>query len=167
MSSILNKVKASRPSGGKQVRLNLVQIEFWSAIKVGFVIQLALALANIVGFFILWLVVSNTGLFSSLNGVLTAVVGGSSGNATKVLWCDFGFANVVAFFVESRRVDGDVTGRLAQLCAGWVGVADVLVIGRKNGSFNDRNQVGKWDFFLSLDELKYAQVDVHDMPPGR
>jgi hypothetical protein len=83
MSSILNKVKASRPSGGKQVRLNLVQIEFWSAIKVGFVIQLALALANIVGFFILWLVVANTGLFSSLNGVLTAVVGGSSGNGVQ------------------------------------------------------------------------------------
>ena len=85
MSSILNKVKASRPSGGKQVRLNLVQIEFWSAIKVGFVIQLALAVANIVGFFILWLVVSKTGLFSSLNGVLNAVVGGSGSDVQSQL----------------------------------------------------------------------------------
>ena len=57
--SIAEKIRARRPkSGGKQVKLNLVQIDFWSAIKVGFVIQLALAVANIVGFFVLWLVLA-------------------------------------------------------------------------------------------------------------
>jgi len=85
MSNIVDKVRKSRPSSGKQVKLNLVQIEFWSAIKVGFVIQLALAVANIVGFFILWLVVSKTGLFSSLNGVLNAVVGGSGSDVQSQL----------------------------------------------------------------------------------
>jgi len=85
MSNIVDKVRKSRPSSGKQVKLNLVHIEFWSAIKVGFVIQLALAVANIVGFFILWLVVSKTGLFSSLNGVLNAVVGGSGSDVQSQL----------------------------------------------------------------------------------
>ena len=78
MSNIINKVRASRPGSGKQVKLNLVNIEFWSAVKVGFVIQLALAVANIVGFFVLWLVLNNTGLFGSLNGLLNGIVGGSS-----------------------------------------------------------------------------------------
>jgi hypothetical protein len=78
VSNIINKVRASRPGSGKQVKLNLVHIEFWSAVKVGFVIQLALAIANIVGFFVLWLVLNNTGLFGSLNGLLNGIVGGSS-----------------------------------------------------------------------------------------
>jgi len=85
VSNIVDKVRKSRPSSGKQVKLNLVHIEFWSAIKVGFTIQLALAIANIVGFFILWLVASKTGLFSSLGGVLNAVVGGSSSSVATSL----------------------------------------------------------------------------------
>lgn len=85
MSNIVDKVRKSRPSSGKQVKLNLVHIEFWSAIKVGFTIQLALAIANLVGFFILWLVASKTGLFSSLGGVLNAVVGGSSSSVASSL----------------------------------------------------------------------------------
>jgi hypothetical protein len=85
MTNIAERVRRSRPSSGKQVKLNLVHIEFWSAIKVGFTIQLALAIANIVGFFILWLVASKTGLFSSLSGVLNAVVGGSSSSVASSL----------------------------------------------------------------------------------
>lgn len=85
MTNIINKVRSSRPSAGKQVKLNLVHIEFWSAVKVGFVIQLALAIANIVGFFALWLVLNNTGLFSSLNGLLNGIVGGSSVNVGSQL----------------------------------------------------------------------------------
>jgi len=85
VSNIVNKVRKSRPSSGKQVKLNLVHIEFWSAIKVGFTIQIALAIANLVGFFILWLVASKTGLFSSLSGVLNAVVGGSSSSVASSL----------------------------------------------------------------------------------
>ncbi|MFM5904593.1 MAG: DUF3566 domain-containing protein [Micrococcales bacterium] len=76
--SIAEKIRSRRPkAGGKQVKLNLVQIDFWSAVKVGFVIQIALAIANIVGFFVLWLVLVNTGLFSGLNGLLNGVIGGS------------------------------------------------------------------------------------------
>lgn len=76
--SISEKIRSRRPkAGGKQVKLNLVQIDFWSAIKVGFVIQIALAIANVVGFFVLWLVLVNTGLFSGLNGLINGVIGGS------------------------------------------------------------------------------------------
>jgi len=39
--------------------------------------------ANIVGFFILWLVLSKTGLFGNLNAMLSSVVGGSSGTSVE------------------------------------------------------------------------------------
>lgn len=82
MTNIVEKVRARRGAGsGKQVKLNLMHIDFWSAIKVGFVLQLALAIANIVGFFILWLVLSKTGLFGNLNSMLASVVGGSGGTS--------------------------------------------------------------------------------------
>jgi hypothetical protein len=97
MSSIIDKVKRSRPAGGKQVKLNLVHIDFWSAIKVGFVIQIALAIANIVGFAILWVAVSTTGLFSSLNAVLSAVAG--SGGGTSGVESTLSLPRVLSFAV--------------------------------------------------------------------
>jgi len=79
MTNIVEKVKRRRSgASAKQVKLNLVHINFWSAVKVGFTVQIALAIANIVGFFVLWLVLSKTGLFNSLTGVLNAVVGGNA-----------------------------------------------------------------------------------------
>jgi len=84
MTNIVDKVRARRGAGsGKQVKLNLMHIDFWSAVKVGFVLQLALAVANIVGFFILWLVLSKTGLFGNLNAMLSSVVGGSGGSSVE------------------------------------------------------------------------------------
>jgi hypothetical protein len=84
MTNIVDKVRARRGAGsGKQVKLSLMHIDFWSAIKVGFVLQLALAIANIVGFFILWLVLSKTGLFGNLNAMLSSVVGGSGGTSVE------------------------------------------------------------------------------------
>ena len=84
MTNIVDKVRARRGAGsGKQVKLNLMHIDFWSAVKVGFVLQLALAIANIVGFFILWLVLSKTGLFGNLNAMLSSVVGGSGGSSVE------------------------------------------------------------------------------------
>ena len=98
MTSIVEKVKRSRASkSGKQVKLNLVHINFWSAIKVGFTIQLALAVATIVGFFIMWLVANNTGLFSSLNGVLNAVIGSSGSSNVQA---QLSLPRVMAFSVS-------------------------------------------------------------------
>ncbi|MEI6590562.1 MAG: DUF3566 domain-containing protein [Actinomycetes bacterium] len=59
----------------KQVRLKLVQIDFWSAVRMGLMVEIGLGIATIIGFFFLWLVVANTGLFSSLNSLLNSVIG--------------------------------------------------------------------------------------------
>ena len=59
----------------KQVQLKLVKIEVWSAIKAGFFITVAAGIATVVGFFALWFVVGQIGLFASLNSLLSGVFG--------------------------------------------------------------------------------------------
>lgn len=66
----------SRPTPAqKQVQLKLVKIEVWSAIKAGFFITVAAGIATMVGFFFIWLIVGQIGLFASLNSLLAGVFG--------------------------------------------------------------------------------------------
>ena len=59
----------------KQVQLKLVKIEVWSAIKAGFFVTLAAGIATVVGFFALWYLVGQIGLFASLNSLLSGIFG--------------------------------------------------------------------------------------------
>ncbi|CAB4631129.1 unannotated protein [freshwater metagenome] len=63
------------PAAQKQVQLKLVKIEVWSAIKAGFFITFAAGIATLVGFFAIWLIVGQIGLFASLNSLLAGVFG--------------------------------------------------------------------------------------------
>ena len=59
----------------KQVQLKLVRVEVWSAMKAGFFVTVAAGIATVVGFFALWLIVGQIGLFASLNSLLSGVFG--------------------------------------------------------------------------------------------
>ena len=75
--SFLAKAKRNIPPV-KQVKLKLVHIDFWSAVKVGLLVTVATGIATVVGFFLVWLLVSQTGLFGSLSTLVNSVVGGAS-----------------------------------------------------------------------------------------
>lgn len=60
----------------KQVKLKLVQIEFWSAVRMGFFVNLGLGIAVIVGFVAFWFVLSS----SSVNNLLSQVGVGEGGS---------------------------------------------------------------------------------------
>ena len=75
--SFLARAKRNIPPV-KQVKLKLVHIDFWSAIKAGLMVTLATGIATVVGFFLIWLLVSQTGLFGSLSTLVNSVVGGAS-----------------------------------------------------------------------------------------
>jgi hypothetical protein len=75
--SFLAKAKRNIPPV-KQVKLKLVHIDFWSAVKAGLLVTIATGIATIVGFFLVWLLVSQTGLFGSLSTLVNSVVGGAS-----------------------------------------------------------------------------------------
>ena len=67
----------------KQVKLKLVHIDFWSAVKTGLLVTTATGIATIVAFFLIWLLVSQTGLFGSLSTLVNSVIGGGAGAAQQ------------------------------------------------------------------------------------
>lgn len=77
----------------KQVRLKLRSIDVWSAVKAGFLISIALGIGTMVGAFLLWSVLANSGIFSSLGGLITSVLG--DGNEFN-LESQLSFSNVMS-----------------------------------------------------------------------
>ena len=78
MSNFISKVAKRNVSPVKQVKLKLVHIDFWSAVRNGFMVTLAMGIATVAGFALIWLVISTTGLFGSLNSLLNTAAGGDA-----------------------------------------------------------------------------------------
>ena len=66
MSTVAEKLakKSTRKTGGKQVRLRLVYVDFWSAVKLSFLGAVALAIVTMVSFFLIYLVLQATGVLN-------------------------------------------------------------------------------------------------------
>ena len=64
MSTVADKLakKSTRKTTGKQVRLRLVYVDFWSAVKLSFLGAVALAIVTMVSFFLIYLVLDATGV---------------------------------------------------------------------------------------------------------
>ena len=87
-----------RPAGDvKIVRLKLIRIEFLSAVRMGLLIQLGLAVATMVGFLFLWFVLNSTGLFKSLSDLISSVIGTSPGDSLP-LGPVMSFAGAISIF---------------------------------------------------------------------
>ena len=86
----LPKGKPKEPK--KLVRLNLQAIDILSAVKVGFFVGLALSIATVVGFWLMWQVLNNSGVLNSVGGLLTSVLGEESDFSLER---EFSFANVM------------------------------------------------------------------------
>jgi len=93
MSTVADKLaqKSSRKPRAKQVRLRLVYIDFWSALKLSFLAAVAVAIMTIVAFFLSYTVVEVTGLIDTVDEFLVSVTGGTSIAAL------FGLPQVMAF----------------------------------------------------------------------
>jgi hypothetical protein len=62
-----------------------VSIEVWSVAKAGFFVTVAAGVATIVGFFAMWLVVGQLGLFDSFNTLLAGAFGDGGLNIEQQL----------------------------------------------------------------------------------
>jgi Transmembrane domain of unknown function (DUF3566) len=69
MSSVADRLqnKSQRQVATKQVRLKLVYIDFWSAVKLSFLVAVSLAVVLIVSTFLIYVVLQSTGVFDSLD----------------------------------------------------------------------------------------------------
>ena len=75
--SIAEKLQSKTPRRGgssKQVRLRLVHIDFWSAMKVSAVLGLVLGIVQLVVTFVMWTLLQVVGLFGKIDEVLQDIL---------------------------------------------------------------------------------------------
>ena len=97
MSTVADKLqrKSQRSTPTKQVRLNLVYIDFWSAVKLSFLIALCGAIVLIVATFFIWLVMQSIGIIGDIDSVLTDILGDDATSIASV----FSLGQVMLFAI--------------------------------------------------------------------
>jgi hypothetical protein len=95
-SSVAEKLarkSSRRPASAKQVRLKLVYIDFWSSVKLSFLVGLCLAIIAIVGTFLVWTVLNQTGIFDQVNSLFKDISGAGGSDLKSIL----GLGQVMGF----------------------------------------------------------------------
>jgi hypothetical protein len=110
----------------KQVRLKLRGIDVWSAVKVGFLISIASGIGIIVGAWLIWSVLANSGVFSSIGGLLSSILGEE--NAFN-LESEFSFENVMSTALTLALLNVVLSTALAAVWAVIFNVISKLVGG--------------------------------------
>ncbi|MET1043405.1 MAG: DUF3566 domain-containing protein [Microbacteriaceae bacterium] len=97
MSSVAEKLqrKAQRQPATKQVRLKLVYVDFWSAVKLSFLVMVCAGIVLVVAAILVWIVLQSTGVFSGVDKLLQDVLSDPSFSVTAA----FGLAQVAMFSV--------------------------------------------------------------------
>ena len=75
--SIAEKLQSKSPrrsGSSKQVRLRLVHIDFWSAMKVSAVLGLVIGIVQLVVTFVMWTLLQVVGLFGKIDEVLRDIL---------------------------------------------------------------------------------------------
>jgi len=93
--------KSGRKASAKQVRLKLVYVDFWSALKLSFFVALALGIVTVVVTGLLWIVLNSTGIFINLDGILQDLFSQPDFSISK----DFSFATVMSFAAIIGLID--------------------------------------------------------------
>jgi len=114
MSSVAEKLakKSTKRTSTKQVRLKLVYVDFWSAVKLSFLVAVALAVVTIVVFFLVYTVLDQTNIFDQVNGLYKDVAG--VGNDLTAI---FNLGRVMGFAVVVAILNLIVVTALGALCA--------------------------------------------------
>jgi len=78
MSTVADKLakKSTHKTNAKQVRLRLVYVDFWSAVKLSFLAAVVMAVVTIVTFFLIYMVVSATGLVGKADELFKSISDG-------------------------------------------------------------------------------------------
>ena len=76
MSSVAEQLqrKSQKPVATKQVRLKLVYIDFWSAVKLSFLVAVSLGIVLIVATVLIYLVLQSTGVFGKIDALLQDIL---------------------------------------------------------------------------------------------
>ncbi|GAA2835848.1 transmembrane protein DUF3566 [Leucobacter komagatae] len=67
--------KTRKKAPAKQVRLKLVYVDFWSAVKFSFLVSICLAIVGIVTAILVYVVLQTTGVFGRVDALFMDIVG--------------------------------------------------------------------------------------------
>jgi ABC-type sugar transport system permease subunit len=107
-------LKSAKAMPPKQVRLKLVYIDFWSAVKFSFLISAAIGVIIFVAVILIWTVLASTGIFDSISTLLADVTGQKNFSLNSVV----SFAQVMGFTLVIAALNvvvGTVLGAIACL----------------------------------------------------
>ena len=76
MSSVAEQLqrKSQKPVATKQVRLKLVYVDFWSTVKLSFLVAVSLGIVLIVAVVLIYLVLQSTGIFGKIDSLLQDIL---------------------------------------------------------------------------------------------
>jgi hypothetical protein len=125
--------RTPRPAQSKQVRLKLVYIDFWSAVKFSFLIAAAVGVIIFVAVLLIWTVLASTGVFDQVSKLMQDVSGQSSLTVSNVI----SFAQVMGFTLVIAALNvvvGTVLGAIACVLYNLsVRITGGILVGFKNG----------------------------------
>jgi hypothetical protein len=105
MSNISEKLSRKDPGvrrPDRQVRLNLVHLNFWSALKLSAVAGVIFAIFTIVIVLVIWNILNAAGTFDDLGGTVTTLTDASGGAAVSSL---FSLSRVMTVTVVLAIID--------------------------------------------------------------
>lgn len=104
--------KTRKRAPQKQVRLKLVYVDFWSAVKFSFLISLCLAVVNAVATILVYAVLNQTGALAKIDQLFMDVVGGDETSLLNFM----GYPQVIGFAITVSilgLIVGTVMGAIA------------------------------------------------------
>jgi hypothetical protein len=82
------KARQRSVAAAKQVRLNLVYIDLWSAVKVSSLVAVAISISVFLAVILSWLLLSTIGVIGALEGVIGDILG--EGGSALLALLEFG-----------------------------------------------------------------------------
>ncbi len=119
-------------SGPRQARLFLSKLDPWTVMKTAFVLSLGLAIVIIVATFLIWILLSITGTFDSINSTINDLGGtGSAGVDTEGLLSFgriMGFSLLLAAFeIVLVSALATVTAAIYNITVGFTGGVELTL----------------------------------------
>ena len=120
--------QAARPAaGGRRVRLTLSRIDPWSALKMSFLLSVALGIAMVVAVAALWLLLKGMGVFDQVNNLVGSII--QDGDKKFDIMDFVGFGRVVSLSIVFAVIDVVIFTAIATLGAFIYNVSASLVGG--------------------------------------
>ena len=119
--------QAPRPASARRVRLTVSRVDPWSAMKISFLLSVALGIAGVVMVFVLWTILAGMGVFDQINGIVGQVV--QDGQQRCDIMDFIGLGRVLSLSIVIAVIDVILVTAIATLGAFLYNVSSALVGG--------------------------------------